>query len=99
MEQEIGTSEEASSPSRIRINRPVYSKKRFEDEFRINNQPSLTKKTLCNKANEFARLINPIRLLNLFTIIDLFATYKVKLYLLSDIISGVTGLSNNRISF
>lgn len=97
--EEIGTSEEASTPRRIRINRPIYSKKRFEDEFRINNQQTPTKKTLCNRANEFACLINPIRLLNLFTIIDLFATYKVKLYLLSDIISGVTGLLNNRMSF
>lgn len=80
--------------ARVRIDRPAYTNTRFESEFRIVDDESnnLKNRYVCQKRfKQIALMLNPLRLLNLFTILDVLANYKCKLYLVYDIMSGVTG--------
>lgn len=74
----------------IKIDRPAYSLDRFENEFANREHvTSKSSKSTAKKIHEFAiRNLNPLRL---FTIINLFWQYKLKDYLIPDILSGITG--------
>jgi MFS superfamily sulfate permease-like transporter len=76
--------------------RPLLSQTKFEQEFLINNnnnsnnnKPNIVKKS---KKNILVLLksLNPIRLLNVFTIFNLIAEYNIKQDLVADILSGIT---------
>lgn len=74
----------------IVVRRPVYTLKKFEEEFSVDqgvNTPKklpISKKLKCFFRNHF----NPLGYLAIF---NLFAEYKFKDYLISDFLSGLTG--------
>lgn len=94
--------------ARVRVDRPAYTNRRFEDEFRVIEQedthdglatdqrnPSPKRSTCCRRFETVVSVFNPIRIFRLFTIFEVFANYKCRLYLASDIMSGITGLKSN----
>ena len=75
----------------INIRRPVYKQKEFDDEFLIKE---ITKKKT-NVKNEFKKVLakfDPRKILRMFTIINLVTEYDFKNNLLSDLLSGFTGI-------
>lgn len=70
------------------IKRPVYTRAKFENEFAV--KEVIRKKSATKKVKSFAKTyLNP---LGLFTIVNLLAEYNFKLYLVPDILSGLTGI-------
>lgn len=77
-------------PEQVLIKRPVYSLASFEREFLVDEQTNGAKqKSIGKTIKSFVRKY--FNVLGIFTIVNLFAEYKCKEYLLPDILSGLTG--------
>ena len=70
-----------SQKEKLIINRPVYTQKQFENEFSI-KAPNQTKSIF--------QSIDPRRLINIFTIINLITEYDYKNDFIPDLMSGFT---------
>ena len=74
----------------ILVERPVFTKKKFDVEFAIKKQPK--KKSIGKKICQVLSNISLVNILGIFTIIDLIFKYDHKKNLLADVLSGITGL-------
>lgn len=73
-----------SQKEKLIINRPVYTQKQFENEFSI-KAPLQT-----NQTKSIFQSIDPRRLINIFTIINLITEYDYKNDFIPDLMSGFT---------
>jgi hypothetical protein len=71
----------------IQINRPTYSQKEFDGEFEL-NEADPKKTSISKRIKSYAKSLDP---LGFFSIINLFAEYNFKSFLLADVLSGFTG--------
>lgn len=71
----------------IQINRPTYSQKEFDVEFEL-NKADTKKDSIPKRIRSYAKSLDP---LGFFSIINLFAEYNFKSFLLADFLSGFTG--------
>jgi hypothetical protein len=85
------SSANAALRQRIEINRPVYTHKQFETEFGVKDKPK--RNLVRHECKKFLRFLDPRNLIGVFTILNWISEYNFKLNLISDILSGLTGLS------
>ena len=74
----------------IVVERPVFTKKKFDVEFAIKKQAN--KKSIGKKICQVLSNISLVNIIGIFTIIDFVVKYDYKKNLLADILSGITGL-------
>ena len=84
LEDKAITTTDDNCVPKFQINRQAYKQIQFDKEFSI-KEPKI-KKSFLN--SNFIRSLNPIRLLRIFTILNLITEYNVKKDLIADIFSG-----------
>ena len=90
--------EGSSQESTIRVRRSVYKQKSFDDEFQLGKSKasdeeedaSKLKETCSSLSREALGYLNPMNIVNLFTVFNLIASYDFKKTLVADLLSGLT---------
>lgn len=71
----------------INVNRQAYNQKQFDNEFFLKD-PKKENKTL--NYTRSIKSLDPRRILNIFTILNLIAEYNIRQDLIPDLLSGIT---------
>ena len=71
----------------INVNRQAYNQKQFDNEFYLKD-PKKENKTL--NYTRLKKSLDPRRILNIFTILNLIAEYNIRQDLIPDLLSGIT---------